>query len=780
MFPSSCNLSIKLPPPKYSDFKGYGWIIVICSFILYLIVDGIAYNLGLINSAWLSEFKQSETATSWIGSIFYSVPLLSAPITAKLVEKFGCKTITIVCSIISTFGFVISSFCGSIEQLYVTVGLIAGFGVSAGYVVGILSAERWFEKNRTLAIGIVSSGTGFGTFLIAPITQRLLDAYGWRNVMYFLASLNVLMGFVGFFIREPQWVIDEMEKKGIKVTKKNENHGIFEEHETSFGTFRRVSIETIEDIKDVVRGHFHDNYSHLEELVEENGMISEKSEVVSEKLKMPPNGDIGYSQIEVRSPTCSESEVRLPMLHKSEVKSLKSEESEVNQPKFHQISRKSSISHDEPTKSQNFEVISHHTAPIPQSSITTIQQAQSRLEIEKQNIFNDSQDHSNLEINVNTIETETNTSSTANFSRKNSHTSHIQTENERMTVQLSQTDEEYYQEENFGSNGDCESLTPIIAAKNIRIYAGNCDECQCMSKNDVRSKFVSGSVQNGSDSDQVFTISGQNLANYPENLKICQHNIKNRHSNPSSYTNVSSGNHCSLKHPTNNARSFDNLDCSKSDPCQSPLYTQACYVFQNADQNHTNPSQRSVKSPHISSIIFEYVKAKFKIIKKLFSHFSNRDFTMLAASTFVIYSLYNIPIYFIVELLKNYGYTESQCANYISLIGISILIGMITLGYVGDVSGNHVKNVNAFCVLFCGITEVLLPNLAENSIAFGICCFFFGFSFASAYVLIPKIAEMIVGVEEFASAIGLNFFVQGLALLVGIPFASTIYEAIGR
>lgn len=73
-----------------------------------------------------------------------------------------------------------------------------------------------------------------------------------------------------------------------------------------------------------------------------------------------------------------------------------------------------------------------------------------------------------------------------------------------------------------------------------------------------------------------------------------------------------------------------------------------------------------------------------------------------------------------------------------------------------------------------------MPLAASNAIALSVLSAIFGLTFASAYVLIPKIAEMIVGVDHFASAIGLNFFVQGLGLLLGTPFAGWIYEVSGR
>ena len=69
----------------------------------------------------------------------------------------------------------------------------------------------------------------------------------------------------------------------------------------------------------------------------------------------------------------------------------------------------------------------------------------------------------------------------------------------------------------------------------------------------------------------------------------------------------------------------------------------------------------------------------------------------------------------------------------------------------------------------------MMPFVANSYVALSFLCAIFGFTFASAYVLIPKIAEMIVGVDNFASAIGLNFFMQGLGLLVGAPFSCWVY-----
>lgn len=208
---------------RYPD-GGYGWVVVGASFLLYLIADGISYPLGLINSAWLEYFHESETKTSWIGSIFYATPLLSGPFMSKLIDRYGCKQMTIIGGAVGAFGFIISSLCTSVEQLYITVGVIGGLGLSSAYIVGLLTVGRWFEARRSLAIGIVSSGTGFGTFIFPPITQFCLDKLGWRWTMLGLSSLLMGISLTGAFLDDPQWKIEEdLCRKTAELDRKSVN-----------------------------------------------------------------------------------------------------------------------------------------------------------------------------------------------------------------------------------------------------------------------------------------------------------------------------------------------------------------------------------------------------------------------------------------------------------------------------------------------------------------------------------------------------------------------------
>lgn len=205
--------------PKMPD-GGYGWVVVFASLMISLIWDGLSFSFGLINTELLAYFGESKSKTAWISSLFFSVPLLMGPIWSNLVDKYGCRKMTIFGGVISALGFAVSSLCNSIEMLMITFGIISGLGLGIGYVTAVVSIAFWFDKKRSFATGIGASGTGIGTFVYARLTQYLIDSYGWRGATLILGGTMLNACVCGALMRDPDWLIEEnrLESRSQSVT----------------------------------------------------------------------------------------------------------------------------------------------------------------------------------------------------------------------------------------------------------------------------------------------------------------------------------------------------------------------------------------------------------------------------------------------------------------------------------------------------------------------------------------------------------------------------------
>lgn len=199
---------------------GFGWVVVFASLCVSLIADGISFSFGLLYTELLAYFKESKSKTAWIGSLFLAVPLMVGPVMSNLVDKYGCRRMTIIGGLVSSSGFALASLCNSIEMLYLTFGIISGLGLGIGYVTAVVSIAFWFDKKRTFATGIGASGTGIGTFLYAPFTQWLIEYFGWRGATLILAGTMLHTCIFGALMRDPEWLIEEnrLESRSQSVT----------------------------------------------------------------------------------------------------------------------------------------------------------------------------------------------------------------------------------------------------------------------------------------------------------------------------------------------------------------------------------------------------------------------------------------------------------------------------------------------------------------------------------------------------------------------------------
>ncbi|CAG9767224.1 unnamed protein product [Ceutorhynchus assimilis] len=216
---SRINLFVEAAKPKIPD-GGWGWIIVLSSLFINLVSDGVGSTFGILNIEFLNEFKASNSATSFIGSLFLSVPLLAGPLGSAMVDRYGCRSMTILGSIVCTIGFVMSSYVKNIWLMYLTFGFIGGIGFCLCFVTAVVSIAFWFEKHRTLALSIAASGTGFGTVIYSPLITYLVKNYGWRGSMLIMAGLCANMCVSGVLMKDPFWI--KQQRKSCEEKEKNQ------------------------------------------------------------------------------------------------------------------------------------------------------------------------------------------------------------------------------------------------------------------------------------------------------------------------------------------------------------------------------------------------------------------------------------------------------------------------------------------------------------------------------------------------------------------------------
>lgn len=163
-----------------------------------------------------------------------------------LANKFDCRTIAIIGSVVGSLGFILSYFATNIITLYFTFGVLGGkitpfylcpsplsfpspshrpsnrLGIGFGFIFlpAIVTVGFYFERRRAFATGIAVCGSGqcsaivliilpqfivslqgIGTFVLPPVIQALIENFGWRGCLLVLAAIIMMCALFGSFFK---------------------------------------------------------------------------------------------------------------------------------------------------------------------------------------------------------------------------------------------------------------------------------------------------------------------------------------------------------------------------------------------------------------------------------------------------------------------------------------------------------------------------------------------------------------------------------------------------
>jgi MFS family permease len=138
----------------------------------------------------LGATRAQITATYSTFAIAYGC---SAPFAGQLIDRLGARISYGFGLGVLGLGYVLAGSVTSVWEYYICVGLLGGLGSSAlGMVVASSLLSRWFTRRIGAVMALPYAAVGAGMLLLPPITQLLLNRYGWRATHMILGSCVLL------------------------------------------------------------------------------------------------------------------------------------------------------------------------------------------------------------------------------------------------------------------------------------------------------------------------------------------------------------------------------------------------------------------------------------------------------------------------------------------------------------------------------------------------------------------------------------------------------------
>ncbi len=159
------------------------------AFTTMLLISGFPNMYILFLPSLLGEFHASRAATALPMSLVGIGGAVLGPAAGWLVARRNPRAVVMTGLAAAACGMALGSVAPTLTVFVVTVGAAVGtgLGLTAISTQAALLADA-YSRRRGVAMGIAFSGS-MAAFVLGPLTQRLIDGFGWRAAFGCYAAL---------------------------------------------------------------------------------------------------------------------------------------------------------------------------------------------------------------------------------------------------------------------------------------------------------------------------------------------------------------------------------------------------------------------------------------------------------------------------------------------------------------------------------------------------------------------------------------------------------------
>jgi predicted MFS family arabinose efflux permease len=171
------------------------WIIVICGVVIVMIGGGLRQSFGVFLRPVAIDLEIGRQLFGLVIAAQALIYGISQPAAGLLADRYGSIRVILAGVVLYAAGLWMASFSTSSFDLFISLGVLVGLGLSGPTQVLVLGAVSKVVPNerRSLVFGTVIASTSLGMFFFVPGVQSLLDSVGWRETFIILALIIAVL-----------------------------------------------------------------------------------------------------------------------------------------------------------------------------------------------------------------------------------------------------------------------------------------------------------------------------------------------------------------------------------------------------------------------------------------------------------------------------------------------------------------------------------------------------------------------------------------------------------
>jgi len=181
------------------------WFFILVASAILMITNGSRQSMGLFMSPLNTHTGLGIVTISFAMAVGQLVWGVAQPVFGAMADRWGPSRIIVVGALLLAAGNALTTQVTSEWGLIFAIGVLSAAGAGASSFSTLIgaTAQRIPAERRSFASGFINAGGSLGQFVLAPLNQAVISAFGWMQAMWMMVVFALATAPMGRWLQGP-------------------------------------------------------------------------------------------------------------------------------------------------------------------------------------------------------------------------------------------------------------------------------------------------------------------------------------------------------------------------------------------------------------------------------------------------------------------------------------------------------------------------------------------------------------------------------------------------